>query len=149
MLKGRRAVFFEEWKKDKNATRAALRAGYSKKTARQQGSRLLKDPEIAAAAEEWRRQRHAELTAEADEVDEFLTAVMRGDEVDNIPLFVGDGFQEMRVTAPSVKDRLKAAELLGKRYGLFTDNVSLDGEEAVRIIYDIPKSEGGGGDAEA
>lgn len=142
-MKGKKAKFFEYWTVDQNGTKAAIRAGYSEKTAAQQASRLLKDPEVAAAVEQWKKQQHEERTAEAEEVEEFLTSVMRGEEVDNIPLFVGDGFQELKTAKPSAKDRLKAAELLGKRYGLFTENVNVDSEGVVQIIDDIS---GDGGD---
>lgn len=45
-LKGKRKLFCEEYLKDNNATQAAIRAGYSKKTAGSQGQRLLKNVEI-------------------------------------------------------------------------------------------------------
>ena len=42
----------------------------------------------------------------------------------------------------SAKDRIKAAELIGKRYGLFTEKVELQGETTVQIVDDIPVEEG-------
>ena len=66
---------------------------------------------------------------------EYLTSVLRG-EAKGQEIVVegcGDGFSEAKtmMKAPSEKDKLKAAELLGRRYGLFKDNVTLDAEHIV------------------
>ncbi len=57
--------FVAEYRKDLNATQAAIRAGYSKKTAGQQGDQLLKNPQIAAAVAEQTHQQleRADLSA--------------------------------------------------------------------------------------
>ena len=65
--------------------------------------------------------------ATADEVMRYLTAVMRGEQTEEIPLLQGDGIQSLVAKDVSIKDRLKAAELIGKRYGLFTEKLGLDG----------------------
>lgn len=94
-MKGKKAAFFEQYKIDRNQTQAAIRAGYSPKTAASAGCRLMKDPEIAAAVSEWEKQMHEQHTTDADEVIEFLTSVMRGEITDNVPLFIGKGLQEL------------------------------------------------------
>ncbi|MPN14118.1 hypothetical protein SDC9_161444 [bioreactor metagenome] len=80
---------------------------------------------------------------------EYLTAVLRGESESEVVVVegCGDGCSEARRInkLPDEKERLKAAELLGKRYGLFTENVKLDGPAVVKIIDDI----GGTDDAEA
>ncbi|MCI8520599.1 MAG: terminase small subunit [Clostridia bacterium] len=146
-MNGKKLRFFEALIADPTITqtKAAIIAGYSEKTAAQQASRLMKDPEIIAALDGWTKKQHEKNTARADEVIEFLTSVMRGETVDNIPLFIGDGEQELTEGAPSAKDRLRAAEMLGKYYALFTDKHSVDAEGVVQIIDDIP---GGGADVE-
>ncbi len=63
---------------------------------------------------------------------------MRGEKVDNIPLGLGEGLQKMTQTEPSAKDRLKAAELLGKYYSIFTDKTQIEGAQVV-IVDDIPR----------
>lgn len=129
-----------------NATTAARAAGYSERSAAVTGCRLLKDPEIKAAYEKALEEFHKQNTAEADEVIEFLTEVMRGEnEVENIPVFVGEGEQAFKKGKPSAKDRLKAAELLGKYYGMFTDKTQIDGIGAVQIIDNIPEGDGNAG----
>ena len=144
-MTARQKAFIEEYKKDKNQTQAAIRAGYSKKTAAQKGSYLRnKDPEVSKAINDWEAEMHLKNTAQVAEVEEFLTAVMRGGVPEKIPLFVGDGFQELKDNIPMIKERLRAAEMLGKRYGLFKDNIDISGENVVQIINDIPKGEDNG-----
>ncbi len=147
-MKGKKQAFIEAYLSDvkRNQTQAAIDAGYSEKSAAQTASRLMKDKDIKAEIEKREKELHEQNTAKANEVIEFLTSVMRGEKVDNIPLFVGDGLQELTEGIPSAKDRLKAAEMLGKYYALFTDRTQLEGEGLVQIINDIPR---GDGDAEA
>lgn len=125
----------------RNQTAAAIAAGYSEKTAPQAASRLMKKDEIKQAIDERLKELHEQNTAQANEVIEFLTAVMRGENVDNIPIFVGDGFQKLTEGKPSAKDRLRAAEMLGKYYALFTDKLNVDGDMDYSIKIDY-----GGGD---
>ena len=70
--------------------------------------------------------------ASAEEVMQYLTSVVRGQSTSSVLSLCGDGCQEVIEKAPDEKERLKAAELLGKRYGLFTDKVNLEG--AVPVI---------------
>ena len=48
----------------------------------------------------------------------------------------GDGCQEVIEKPPDMRERLKAAELLGKRYGLFTDKMDVSGAVPVVIVGD-------------
>lgn len=139
----RKLEFVDAYVKDikRNQTAAAIAAGYSEKNAAQTASRLMKDDEVKKAIEERLAELHEQNTAKANEVIEFLTSVMRGEKVDNIPLFVGDGFQELTEGVPSARDRLKAAEMLGKYYALFMDKTQIEGDGAVVIINDIPRSD--------
>ena len=66
----------------------------------------------------------------------YLTAVMRGEHTEEIPLLCGDGCQELTQKEVGAKERLKAAELIGKRYGLFNDKLKLDGYVPVVIVGD-------------
>lgn len=123
--------FVDEYLIDLNATQAAIRAGYSKDTARAIGAENLTKPYIQQAIEERVEQLHNERSADAQEIIEYLTSVMRGESESEelVNEFIGDGCSRpTRVKkAPSEKDRIKAAELLGKRFGLFKDKVELDG----------------------
>lgn len=133
--------FCDEYLIDCNATQAAIRAGYSDKTAYAIGDENLKKPELKKYIDERMAEHASERVATADEVIQYLTSVLRGDsEGEEIVVEgIGDGCSEARTMkkAPSEKERLKAAELLGKRYGLFRDKVELEGEIGVNIIDDV------------
>ena len=136
-------MFVDAYVKDikRNQTAAAIAAGYSEKTAPQAASRLMKKDEIKQAIDGRLKELHEQNTAQANEVIEFLTAVMRGENVDNIPIFVGDGFQKLTEGKPPAKDRLRAAKMLGKYYALFTEKLNVDGDMDYSIKIDY-----GGGD---
>lgn len=67
---------------------------------------------------------HRDTIADAAEIREFLTAVMRGREPDTVPLSVGRGVQELVESPPAMNVRIRAAELLGKTTGLFDSQQS-------------------------
>lgn len=134
--------FCEEYLVDCNATQAAIRTGYSKKTARAVGQRLLTNVDIKKYIDEQLKQIKNEKIADAQEVLEYLTSVMRGEQKEQIALLTGEGVQDLVQKDVSAKDRLKAAELIGKRYALFTEKVELQGETTVQIVDDIPMQEG-------
>ena len=129
--------FCDEYLIDCNATQAAIRAGYNEKTAYSQGQRMLKNVEARAYIDAQLEQIHSERTADAREVMEYLTSVLRGESSAEVVVteFVGDGISEARRVrkAPDEKERLKAAELLGKRYGIFSDKVDIGGALPVII----------------
>ena len=129
-LTAKQQRFCDEYLIDLNATQAAIRAGYSKKTAYAIGNENLNKPELKKYIEERMAKKEKKLIADQDEVLKYLTAVLRGEsESEEIVVeSIGDYLTEARTMkkAPSEKDRLKAAELLGKRYSLFKDNVKLD-----------------------
>lgn len=120
-----------------NATEAAIKAGYSEKTARFIGAENLTKPNIHAYIQGKIDEKDHKRIASQDEVLEFLTKVMRGEVTERIPVLVGNGMQELVVNGPAVQVRKSAAELLGKRYRLFTDNVNMSGNVGVQIVDDI------------
>ena len=79
---------------------------------------------------------HNKKTADAQEVMEYLTSVMRGEHKEEILCLVGDGCQKIKQIDVSAKERLKAAELLGKRYGIFSDKVDLNADMDLNITVD-------------
>lgn len=135
-LTAKQQRFIAEYLIDPNATQAAIKAGYSKKTARMIGAENLTKPYIKAYIDQQLKKLEDERIAEAKEVLQYLTAVMRGEEVEEIVGFTEFGAERVK-KLPYVKDRVKAAELLGKRYNLFTDSVNLSGEIGVQIVDDI------------
>ena len=121
----------------KSGTQAAIDAGYSTKTAGSQANRLLKNAEVKNRIDELMAQIASEKVADAREVMEYLTAVMRGEETSHVLCLAGDGMQEVIEKRPDEKEKLKAAELLGKRYGLFKEvmEVEPDMELNIRVNY--------------
>ena len=134
--------FCDEYLIDYNATQAAIRAGYSPKTAYSIGDENLKKPELKSYLEAEQEKLHNAKTADVQEVMEYLTAVLRGESSASVVVVegVGDGCSEARTITkpPDEKERLKAAELLGKRFGMFTDKVNVSGGGVVTIVDDIP-----------
>lgn len=128
--------FCDEYLVDCNATQAAIRAGYSKATAKSIGQRLLTNVDLQKYIQEKMQDMQDKTVASAEEVIQYLTSVLRGQSSAEIVVVegTGDGCSEARTVqkAPDEKERLKAAELLGKRYGIFTDKMSLDG--AIPVI---------------
>lgn len=117
-----------------NAKEAAIRAGYSEKTAKQIGQENLTKPDLRAYIDERLAELKNERTADAQEVLEYLTAVMRGEYKEATLIGVGEGAQAVVDIDVGGKDRLKAAELLGKRHALFTDKVDLQtGDIVIKV----------------
>ena len=132
--------FCDEYLIDLNATQAAIRAGYSKKTAYSIGEENLKKPELKKYIDFRMAEKESELIANQDEVLKYLTAVMRGQTQAEVVVVenIGDYMSEARTMkkAPDEKERLKAAELLGKRYGLYTDRVEQEVDMELNITVD-------------
>ncbi len=128
--------FCDEYLVDCNATQAAIRAGYSAKTAYSIGVENLKKPELKSYIEQRMQEMQDKTVASAEEVIQYLSSVLRGQSSAEVVVVegTGDGCSEARaiMKAPDEKERLKAAELLGKRYGIFTDKMSLEG--AIPVI---------------
>ena len=127
--------FADEYLIDCNATRA-YKAAYPNvkkdRTAAAAGARMLRNVKVTAYIEEKLSEISSRKTAEATEVMEYLTSVLRGESKSEV--VVVDGLGARRIEkSPDEKERLKAAELLGKRFGLFTNNVSLEGAIPVVI----------------
>ena len=81
--------FCIEYLIDLNATQAAIRAGYSKKTAKVIGQENLTKPDIKKYIEQQLKQIKNEKIADVQEVLEYLTAVMRGEQKEQVALFTG------------------------------------------------------------
>lgn len=144
-LTAKQQRFCDEYLIDLNATQAAIRAGYSEKTAKVIASENLSKPNIKEYIENRMKEKEKNLIADQDEVLQYLTSVLRGEsESEEIVIeSIGDFMSEARTMkkAPSEKDRLKAAELLGKRYSLFTDKVQQEVDMDLNITVDYGDEE--------
>lgn len=159
MLTSKQQRFVAEYLKDHNATNAAIRCGYSPKTANQQGSRLLANANISAAvAEKAEKQlEKAEVTAQKvlDEIARLAFSDVRGlfDENGNLkPIHTlddkqaaaiaslevvkknaqaGDGQTDI-VHKVKVWDKTKSLEMLAKHFALLIERVDVSG--SVQVI---------------
>lgn len=136
--------FADEYLIDCNATRAYKAAYPSIKNddvAKANGSRLLANANVQGYIEQELERIHDEKVADAKEVMEYLSSVMRGNSTAEIVVVegCGEGVSSARTMAkaPDEKERLKAAELLGKRYKMFTDSLKIDGAVPTVIHDDL------------
>ena len=155
-LTERQKRFCDEYLIDLNATQAAIRAGYSKKTAKVMGSENLTKPDIAARIEKRRAAQIKRTEITADRVllelariafvngSAFATITARGkvkftptDELTNDQRAVIASVKNGKFgTEIKTNDKVRALELLGKHLGLF-DSGSLQSDEGVQIIDDV------------
>lgn len=129
--------FCDEYLIDLNATQAAIRAGYSKKTAYSIGIENLNKPELKKYIEDRMAEKESALIADQNEVLKYLTSVMRGESQSSVLARNFEGAEDVIEKPPDEKERLKAAELLGKRYGLYTEKVNevVDMELNIKVDY--------------
>ena len=86
----------------------------------------LKKPIIQAFIEQRMAEKEAALIADQDEVLKYLTKVLRGESQSSVLARNEAGADKVIVKPPDEKERLRAAEMLGKRYGLYTEKVEAD-----------------------
>jgi phage terminase small subunit len=120
-----------------NAYKAAYPNVKKDETAASNGARLLRNAKVKSYVDQQLEKISSEKTADAKEVMEYLTSVMRGESKSTVCVTVGtgDGKSEAQLVEkpPEEKERLKAAELLGRRYGLYTDKVDVNSAASVII----------------
>lgn len=165
-LTPRQSMFVKEYLVDLNGTQAAIRAGYSKKTAGQQSEQLLKNLEIAAAVQAGMAKRAAKVEINADyvlarlaEIDQMDVLDIMNDDMTLKPVSAWpltwrrylSGFdvaemkdgQDVIGVLKKIKwpDKVKNLELLGKHVGVgaFTEKVQLSGPDSgpVQIGFKI------------
>ena len=124
-----------------NAYQSAIKAGYSENYAKGNVIKLLENESVKAYIDERMKQIESDRIAKAEEVLAFLSSSLRGEVVEEVVATETDESGGIRPVILrkqlSAKDRIKAAELLGKRYALFTEKVDLEGNVGVTIIDDI------------
>lgn len=126
----RHEKFCHEYIKDMNATQAAIRTGYSEKTAKMQGSRLMTNDDIKARVKELRDAYLDENIMTAKQVEYELTRIALGlsKEKQVVIEGTGEGCSEARIIdkPPDEKSRLKALELMAKRHRILSGDTTID-----------------------
>ena len=137
-LNARQKSFCEFYVASGNVTEAAIKAGYKEKYAGVNADKLLKNTNIQKYIDELMQKLESKRIASAEEVLQNLTAMMRGEIQEEVVVVEGkgDGISTASIIKKQVsaKERIKAAELLGKRHALFTDKTKLEGTLPVMIV---------------
>lgn len=124
-------IFADEYLIDLNGTRA-YKAAYPNvkkdSSAASRANKLLKNKEVDGYIQNRLSELADERVAKQQEVMEYLTSVLRGKSTSSVLAMCGDGCQKVIDKPPDERERLKAAELLGKRYGIFTEKLDIKNE---------------------
>ena len=115
-------LFIQEYIKTSNATSSAIKAGYSKKTARAIGQENLTKPYIKKRIEELSQKIANNNIMTAKERQEYLTKLINSDDV-------------------KVSDKLKALDILNKMTGEYTQKVEVNGEIKTDPFKDLTTEE--------
>lgn len=140
LLTPKQQQFCLEYLKDFNGTQAAIRAGYSKKTANEQAARMLANVNIQNYIREINNTIQKSTIMDVQEIQERLTKVARGDLEEDVVVVLGDGegYSTAKVVKKQIgaKDQVRALELLGKANSLFVDKIQ--NLSPPQIVDDIP-----------
>lgn len=132
--------FADEYIISGNATEAAIKAGYSKKYTNTNAHKLLQNTAIKAYIAERLEAINSAKIADQEEVLQYLTSVMRGETQSAVVVVEGEGdgvsCARLLDKTPDEREKLKAAELLGKRYGAFTEKVEVEADLELNVKVD-------------
>lgn len=134
-------AFVDEYIKTGTAYQSAIKAGYSEKYAKSSSHKLLENVGIKAEIDKRMEKLKKDSIADQDEILQYLTSVLRGEVTDQelIPIQVGRGEMEVEELEKrsDTNARTKAAELLGKRYMMWTDKQQIETTTMVHFDDDI------------
>ena len=133
-LRPRQRAFCQYYVELGEAKAAALKAGYSEKTATEMGYENLSKPHLAAYIKKLMDQKENSRIASAEEVLQFLTEMSRGN-IQEETISVYKKHSEIVKKQATPRDRIKAAELLGKRYALFTDRMEANVSNDIDVTW--------------
>jgi phage terminase small subunit len=163
-LTAKQQRFAEEYVKDFNATQAAARAGYSKKSAEWIGPQLLQKPHVAEKVEELRAAQTERAGSDADRIKAALRAIAYSDQrkyqrwgptgveilessglTDEEAVAVAEVSQTITEAGGSIRmrqhDKLRAIELLAKMEGLLPNKVEVTTTPALEELRKLGKEE--------
>ena len=133
-LNDRQRAFADYYIESLNAFESAIKAGYSENYAKSRSYELLENVGIKAYIDERMKEIESNRIAKAEEVLAFLSASLRGEILEEVvSTETIDGMIKPVILKKqiSIKDRLKAAELLGKRYRMWTDKVEANIQQQI------------------
>lgn len=133
--------FADEYIITGNLYKSAVEAGYSEKYAKSQSHKLLENVGIKNYIDVRLAKLESEKIATQEEVLQYLTSVMRGEKTEPLLVLDGEGTQKVIQAVPNVQSRTRAAELLGKRYSMWTDKQEVTSNNVTEIVWDIPNED--------
>ena len=138
-LNEKQKAFADYYIESLNATESYKKAYEveNQSTAESNGSRLLRNAKVRKYIDDTMASKDESRIASQDEVLQILTDIARGITEEEVVSFTPLGGELRTTKKPSIKDRMKASELLGKRYRLFIDKAELEITEPITIIDDI------------
>ncbi|MCD8898349.1 terminase small subunit [Mammaliicoccus sciuri] len=140
-LTRKQQLFADEYIRTGNIYQSAINAGYSHNYANKNGSKLLGNVGIKSYIDARLEELKKESIAEQDEILQYLTSVMRGKVKDEELMLVptGDFMSEVErhEKRADIVARTKAAELLGKRYAMWTDKQEVEHSGDIIFVDDI------------
>lgn len=154
-LNSKQRRFVEEFLVDLNATQAAIRCGYSERTAAQQASRLLSDVKIQAAIQEGQaaRSQRTEITADLvvqelarmalfDPADLVRRPITKPEDIATLPehvrrVIAGWSWDKQGNFVLKLAPKTPNLELLGRHLGMFTDKVQHSADDALREMMGL------------
>ncbi|MEB8206587.1 terminase small subunit [Mammaliicoccus sciuri] len=140
-LTRKQQLFADEYIRTGNIYQSAINAGYSHNYANKNGSKMLGNVGVKSYIDARLEELKKESIAEQDEILQYLTSVMRGKMTDEELMLVptGDFMSEVErhEKRADIVARTKAAELLGKRYAMWTKKQEVEHSGAVTFVDDI------------
>lgn len=150
-LNDRQKLFVTEYIKLGSAYQAALNAGYKESSANDsskwinpeilnnpsENERKKFKPDVYAELQKQMAEIRSHVIAEAEEVLKYLSSVLRGESRSSVLARNEIGADRVIEKPPDEKERLRAAELLGKRYSLFKENMNIKNAVTVTIVDDL------------
>lgn len=141
-LTDRQETFVREYLVDLNARQAAIRAGYSEKTAQEQGSRLLSNVKVRTRIDELMDSRKEKLELDAQWVlNRLMQVANRSMKAE--PVMKWDYEERSMVETGEFtfdsRGANQALELIGKHLAMFKDKIEHSGDVGVKIVNDIPR----------
>ena len=132
--------FADEYIRTGNAFQSAINAGYSETYAKGNVVKLLENVSVKSYIDKRLEELKKESIAEQDEILQYLTSVMRGEMKEQTLVGQGMGYQEIDSMDVGAKDRIKAAELLGKRYRMWTEKIEAE-VTTPTFVNDVPEDD--------
>lgn len=128
-LTPKQKAFADEYIKSSNAYQSAIKAGYADKYAKAQSSKMLENVGISNYINERLKQIEDEKIMDMKEVMQRLSAIAKAESTEEVVTNQG----EVLLVKPKTSDQIRAMELIGKRYGAWTDKKEVSGDLNINV----------------